>query len=53
MQQNQVIQHRLSGWEYEIPTVYGCVHTHTCTTILGSPTPRLPPQPQGTVDKTF
>ena len=52
MQQNQVIQHRISGWEYDMPTVYACVHTHTHVPLFLVP-PLANSPPQGNVDKTF
>ena len=52
MQQNQVIQHRISGWEYEMPTVYACVHTHTHVPLFLVP-PLANSPPQGNVDKHF
>lgn len=52
MQQNQVIQYRISvgSMKYQL-CMHVLTHTHTCTTILVS-TPKLPPQPQGNVEKT-
>lgn len=48
MQQNQVIQLKISIWEYEKTTVY----TSLCTlSIPGSPT--FQPIPQEDVDKEF